>query len=235
MPEGVFLTMKNQIFYTVLLAVAGLGRCLGQVPDSLLKTPQVPVFQQDTLPKDSLLVATDTSTASPALSPTDSVAPKKRGFFYRTFKSDYPNPNKALYLSLAFPGGGQIYNKRWWKPPIIWGGYVALIYSVQYNTSRYRRLQDAYLAELHHQPQEFSGIYDAGDLKLLRDQFDKNKQLSYIGLFALHLVQSAEAFVDCHLKTFDVSDDLSLRLKPSLEPTPFSAPALGFGVAFSVR
>lgn len=165
----------------------------------------------------------------------DSVSPKKKRFLYRTFKEDYPNPNKALYLSLVFPGGGQLYNKRWWKAPIVWGGYVALIYSARYNTRLYRRLQADYLAELHNEPHEFSGIYNAGDLKRLRDGFDKNKQLSYIGMFGLHVIQAAEAFVDCHLKTFDVSDDLSFRLQPSMEPCLASEfPAMGIGIAFSL-
>ena len=112
---------------------------------------------------------------------------------------------------------------------------MALIYSVKFNTSRYKRLKVAYIAEVNHLPHEFSALgYDAGDLKQLRDGFDKNKQLSYIGIFALHLVAAAEAFVDCHLKTFDVSDDLSLHIKPSLEPSFASQfPAMGVGVAFS--
>ncbi len=222
--------MKKRIIYMVLLAVAGTGRCFAQVPDSVMNDVQLPVFQQDTLPTDSLIVIADSTSF-----PSDSTAKKKQGFLYRTFKSDYPNPNKALYLSLAFPGGGQLYNRRWWKAPIVWGGYAALIYAAKYNTDLYRRLRDAYILERQGKEHEFSNTnLDAGDLKRLRDQYDKSKQLSYIGMFALHIVQSAEAFVDCHLKTFDVSDDLSLRIKPSMEPSLASNyPAMGIGVAFS--
>ncbi|MCF8245344.1 MAG: hypothetical protein K9J46_09330 [Saprospiraceae bacterium] len=225
--------MKERILYTVLLAMAGMGECLAQVPDSVQEVLQLPVVQQDTLPTDSLLIVADTTIFSDSLPSLDTLPPKKRRFLYRTFKADYPNPNKALYLSLAFPGGGQLYNKRWWKAPIVWGGYAALIYSAKYNTGIYKRLRDAYIDAQQGLEHEFPNL-DAGDLKRLRDQYDKNKQLSYIGMFGLHIIQAAEAFVDSHLKTFDVSDDLSFRIKPSMEPSLASEyPALGFGVAFS--
>lgn len=225
--------MKNKLFLSSILFFSALANCIAQVPDSIRYVPPTAVFKIDTLQVDSakLAAAIDTTT----LPSTDSLTPKKKGFLYRTLKADYPNPNKALYLSLVVPAGGQLYNKRWWKAPIVWGGYAALIYAVDYNTSRYKRLQTAYLAELRKEAHEFSGIYDAGDLKRLRDGFDKNKQLSYIGIFVLHIIQSAEAFVDCHLKTFDVSDDLSLRIKPSMQPVVASQyPALGLGVAFNL-
>lgn len=168
---------------------------------------------------------------------TDSVAPKKRRFFYRVFKENYPNPNMALYLSLAVPGAGQIYNKRWWKLPIVYGAYGGLIYAARYNQNYYRRLRDAYIAELNGQPHEFSNTrLQADDLRRLRDGYDKNKQLSYIGIFGIHLLQAAEAFVDCHLRTFDVSDDLSLRLKPSILPAAIDAqPIIGIGLALTLR
>jgi hypothetical protein len=223
-----FGLMKNKFFLSSIFVFLVLAQCLAQVPDSVRNTLQAPVFQQDTLPTDSLIVSADTTQV------VDSLVPKKRNFLYRTFKEDYPNPNKALYLSLMFPAGGQIYNKRWWKVPIVWGGYAALIYAAKYNTGLYKRLKVAYLKERQGMEHEFSNTnLDAGDLKRLRDDYDKKKQLSYIGMFGLTIIQSAEAFVDCHLKTFDVSDDLSLRFKPSFEPSFASnLPAMGVGVAF---
>lgn len=224
-----------------------LAQCFSQLPDSIREQLHRPVFKPnaaaDTIPNNNLdslsqVSSFDTvqvdSTGAP-VAVQDSLSPKKKRFLYRTFKEDYPNPNKALYLSLVFPGGGQLYNKRWWKAPIVWGGYAALIYAAKYNTGLYKRLKVAYLKELQGMEHEFSNRnLDASDLKRLRDEFDKKKQLSYIGMFGLHIVQAAEAFVDCHLKTFDVSDDLSFRFKPTLEPNLASnLPAMGVGVAFS--
>ena len=166
----------------------------------------------------------------------DSTAAATAGRWHRFFRADFPNPNKALYCSLAFPGGGQLYNRRWWKAPIVWGGYVALAYAADYNTRNYRLFRDAYIAELSGEEHPFTGTrYKANDLKRLRDQFDKNKQLSYIGFLLLHLVQSAEAFVDSHLMTFDVSDDLSMRVGFSLQATDGNLPAPGLGITWRVR
>lgn len=198
-----------------------------QQPDSVK-------FQNLSFGKDSLVMDVGDTQVD-----TTGGETKKRSFVYRLFKEDYPNPNKALFLSLAIPGGGQFYNKRWWKVPIVYAGYAALIYSAQYNRSNYRDLRDAVIAEYEQEEpiHKFSHLnLSVNDLERLRDQFDKRKQLSYIGLFALHLVQTAEAFVDCHLKTFDVSDDLSMKIGPSLQPVPQPyGLAPGLGISFSIK
>ncbi len=227
---GVNLSMKNKLIFSAVFVCLALAQCLAQISDSVQIGTQPPVFQRDTVPSAVI----DSIKNDTAIAKTDSISPKKKGFLYRTFKTDYPNPNKALYLSLAFPAGGQLYNKRWWKAPIVWGGYAALIYSVNYNSYWYKQFRDAYRKKQLGLEQPYPQ-YNAGDLKRIRDQFDKNKQLSYIGIFGLHIIQSAEAFVDCHLKTFDVSDDLSLRFKPSLVPSYAAAyPVMGFGVSLSL-
>ncbi len=231
--------MKNKLFLSLIIVLLALTHCKAQAPDSVATTFQLPAVQQDTIPTDSLSETAPLNPNDPlALADTtkiDAVKVERRGFVHRFFKSDYPNPNKALYASLVFPAGGQIYNRRWWKAPIVWGGYAALIYSVDWNTNRYKRLKNAYELSVKGKPHEFEPLgYDNGDLRRLRDQFDKRRQLSYIGIFILHIFQTAEAFVDCHLKTFDVSDDLSFHFKPSLEQSYASQyPAMGVGVAFT--
>jgi hypothetical protein len=234
-----FICMDKKWCYILISALLFSLKCLAQVPDSVRHDIQLPVIQQDTVPRDTVVEPPLLHPNDPlALADTaqiDSVKVKRRGFIHRFFKSDYPNPNKALYASLVFPAGGQIYNRRWWKAPIVWGGYAALIYSVDWNTSRYKRLREAYILAANGKPHEFQQVgYDKGDLRRLRDQFDKRRQLSYIGILILHIFQTAEAFVDCHLKTFDVSDDLSFQFKPSLEQSFASQyPAMGVGVAFT--
>ncbi|MEK7255423.1 MAG: DUF5683 domain-containing protein [Bacteroidota bacterium] len=217
----------KRFFLVFCLFSIGCNIAFCQVPDSI-NQPQIPAIQQDSLPADTTKLA-----AEPQI--PDSTQTKKPGFFHRLFKQDYPNPNKALYLALAIPGAGQAYNKRWWKMPLVYGAYGGLIYAINYNSGWYRRFRDAYKAEVNGHEHEFSGIgYRADDLKQLRDSFDKNKQLSYIGIVAVHLVMSAEAFVDCHLKTFDVSDDLSLKLKlkPAWERLPSGETWAGVGLSF---
>lgn len=223
--------MKLKLTGTVLWAMACLGTAQAQVVEDTAATKLVPpvVARPDTIRPEAVDAAKD-SLATIAIG--DSAKPEKKRFLYSLLKEDYPNPNKALYFSLALPGAGQIYNRRWWKAPLVWGADGWLIYVSQYNARNYRRFRDAYVKELNKMEHEFTGTgLKADDLKRLRDQFDKRKQLSYIGIFAVHLVQAAEAFVDCHLKTFDVSDDLSLQWQPSIEATPFAGPAVGLGLS----
>ena len=178
------------------------------------------------------------STAVPALIPLDTlnidstaIAKKKKEGFIKRYFADYPNPNKALYMALAIPAGGQLYNKRWWKVPIAYGAYAMFIVAIDRNTSRYRLYRDAYIAELKGELHPFSGTsLDANDLRTIRDGYDKNKQLSYIGLVATHLVVTAEAFVDAHLRTFDVSDDISFPLKPAATLLPSGEAFTGVGL-----
>ena len=151
----------------------------------------------------------------------------------KAIKKPYPVPKKAALFAII-PGGGQVYNKRWWKLPLVYGAFGGLIYSIDFNQSRYRRLRDALELKRMNMDHEFTGtgIDSEQALLSLRDEYDKNTQLSYIGLVFVYLLQSMEAHVDAHLKNFDVSDDLSLQLKPQLEMIPaIGQPVLGVGLS----
>jgi len=217
--------MKWSFFTAFFILIYWAHPLAGQVPDSLMLPPPMAF---DTLPP---------VTAPIAISPADTVPVKsKKKRFLRRFFEDYPNPNKALYAALVIPGGGQIYNKRWWKVPIAAAGYVAMIVAIDSNTKYYKRFQIAYLAELNGLPHEFDNTrLDAGDLKRIRDGYDKNKQLSYIGLFGVHLLVTVEAFVDSHLRSFDVSDDLSFKIKPALGTLASGGTYLGAGIALQLN
>ena len=217
--------MKRKFHILLFLWPIWLCPILGQVPDSISnKTEEV--ILNDTIPPDSVLALSDSITTQE----------KKQNFIRRFLsKEDYPNPKKALYLSLAFPGAGQMYNKRWWKLPFVYGGYIGLAFALDFNTSGYKLYRDAYIAELagKEHPLSLTSL-DANDLRRIRDNYDKNRQLTYIGFFALHIIQTAEAFVDCHLKTFDVSDDLSLRVAPKMGVLGDGNSYLGVGFTFQL-
>ncbi|MCB0518369.1 MAG: hypothetical protein H6577_02520 [Lewinellaceae bacterium] len=231
--------MKIRSYIFIGLCLGWVGTSFSQVQDSLVEAVAPMIL--DTLPPatdtlamvlDSAAVGIDTATSK--FGQVDSAKNKKK-FFIRRFFNDYPNPKKAVFLSLAVPGAGQFYNKRWWKTPFIYGGYFLFIRAIQNNTNKYHRYRDAYILELQGEPHEFSDTrLNAGDLKRIRDGFDKNRQLSIIGLVALHLIQTAEAFVDCHLKTFDVSDDLSMKVVPAFGSTAYGETTVGIGLRFQL-
>lgn len=222
--------------YKIYILLFGLlllqFHAFGQIPDSIL--------QKENSNLQAIQIPTDSSEliTPPTIDSTTKASKKKFGFRFikNAFsKEDYPNPKKALYLSMAIPGGGQIYNKRWWKLPFVYGGYAALIYAVDFNTKRYKTFRDAYIAELADQPHSLSSSgLDANDFRQLRDGYDKNRQLSYVGILALHLIQTAEAFVDCHLKTFDVSDDLSMKVGPKIQMMGDGSTMMGVGLRFQL-
>lgn len=167
---------------------------------------------------------------------TDSLSPEpeKTGFF--NFKADYPNPKKAAFLSLALPGAGQIYNKRYWKLPLVYGALGGMVYLVDFNQSRFRRFRNALDLKRADMPHEFSGtrLDDVRTLRNLRDVYDKRTQVSYIGTVIVYALQAVEAFVDAHLKEFNVDDDLSLRLEPQIDMGPFPGSGPTFGIGLTV-
>lgn len=144
-----------------------------------------------------------------------------------------PKPNRTLMWSLL-PAGGQIYNRRWWKVPLVYGAFVGLGFAIDYNQNLYRDLRDAYLLALNDEPHQFSGttIDSPNALRNLRDSFDKNTQTAYVGLVLLYALQSMEAYVDSHLRSFDVDDDLSFKIKPSVDVNGLTGqPVMGIGIS----
>ncbi len=148
------------------------------------------------------------------------------------FKSDYPNPKKAAILSFALPGAGQAYNKRWWKLPLVYGAFTGMFIAVDYNQDLYRRFRDALQLQLAGQEHEFSetSIDSSTALRSLRDQYDRNTQLSYIGTVLLYGIVAVEAFVDAHLLQFDIDEDLSLQVAPQVIPLPDEYGSAGVAV-----
>jgi len=165
---------------------------------------------------------------------------KTKYSFKKTFKEYYPHPKTAVYLGLAFPAGGQLYNKDFWKVPFIWGGYGFLIYLIGENTTLYRNLRDAVLIRLAGGEDMFiETIPNIPSLRSNRDAVRKALEQSYIALIFVHILSAAEAFVSCHLKGFDVSEDLSLQVRPSImqsniapgfSPNMFNQQAIGVSV-----
>jgi len=165
--------------------------------------------------------------------PVDTVE-EKLGFF----KKDYPDPMKAGIMSLVIPGAGQVYNGRWWKVPIVYAAMGGVVYAITWNTEQYNRFQTAYQLKLDDQPHEFTGTSfdNTQALRSIRDTYDKNRQLSYVGLVFVYLLNGIEAFVDAHLQNFDISEDLSLRMQPRLGLDALSLqPMLGLGVSIPLN
>ncbi len=149
----------------------------------------------------------------------------------------YHSPHKASMYAAVIPGLGQIYNKKYWKLPIVYAGFGGVAYAVQFNSFQYDRYRSAYRDFLIRDPQnksyldiiansplteeEITGPYADWFQRTLdnrRKYYRRYRDISYAGIVAVYLVQIIDATVDAHFKYFDISDDLSLNIEPVVLP-----------------
>lgn len=149
---------------------------------------------------------------------------------YRTPDSTHINthsPNKATFYSAILPGLGQIYNKKYWKVPIIYAGFGGLFYYLNYNSYVYDTYKEAYSIKLRIEDGEL-GLEDEdrfpdASLETIQGQKDnwrRNRDLSFIGIGLLYAIQIIDADVDANLFDYNISEDLSMRLDPIILNNP---------------
>jgi hypothetical protein len=150
------------------------------------------------------------------------------------------SPKKAALLSATLPGAGQIYNRKYWKLPIVYGGMGTGIFFIAYNHKRFSYYRNGYLLRLD----DISGNEDAtladysdDNLITLQDTYRRWRDLSVIITAGVYAFQIIDAVVDAHLFNFDVnaSDDLSMRFSPAFQLLPNGAMAAGLRVRLQFR
>lgn len=134
------------------------------------------------------------------------------------------DPRKATFRSAVLPGWGQIYNKRYWKLPLVYGalGITGGVYF--YNVKTYRALKLAYILKSDTFPSNDNQIdprfrnISANGIRSLRNSFRQNVDYSVLFFILFWGLNVVDATVDAHLKAFDVNDELSLQIKPGYSP-----------------
>jgi len=154
-------------------------------------------------------------------------------------------PRKATIRSLILPGLGQIYNRQYWKLPFIYGGLVGAVYSFQWNQNLYNKYLAGYREAYN--STTINPIYQAKvavvddrpltvqQLKRATDQFQRQRDLTVILTAVGWALNAVEANVAAHLKTFDLSDDISMKVHPSIVPLPGLGIIPGVRVAFTFK
>ncbi len=134
------------------------------------------------------------------------------------------SPSRAAIYSAVLPGLGQGYNKKYWKIPVIYAGFTVLIYFIVTNTNEYQNYKDAYTyvvtGDTSYTDNELVYKYNEEQLRQSKDFYKRNKELSIIFASLWYILQIVDASVDAHFFEFDISDDLSIRLDPIIEPKP---------------
>ena len=170
------------------------------------------------------------------------------------------SPTKASLYSAIFPGLGQIYNRKYWKLPIVYAGFGALGYAVTFNQTNFSKYKNAYIDFTDELPETQSYLdvisgslnpadfdpvlhpdtYDSQQAKWFSEQLDhnmdyyrRNRDLSYIGLVGLYLLNIVDATVDAHLFDYDISNDLSMKIEPRLMYTGRNMNTLGLQISIA--
>ena len=164
-----------------------------------------------------------------------------------------PDPKRALWLALVIPGGGQIYNRKYWKLPIVYGGFIGCLYAMNWNNTMYKDYSQAYLDLMDNDPgtQSYNQFLHLGmqitpanedrykDIfKKRKDKFRRWRDLSFFVMVGVYALSVIDAYVDAELSVFDISDDLSLRVEPTIinnhsSGNPFDASSVGLQCSLS--
>lgn len=167
-----------------------------------------------------------------------------------------PNPKKALWLAIALPGAGQIYNRKYWKLPIFYGGIAGCVYAITWNNQQYRDYQRGYLDLMDDDPntQSYNSFLHLGTkiteenksyyqnvFKKRKDKFRRWRDLSIFAAVAVYALSVIDAYVDASLSDFDISDKLSLHIAPAIlndnsftsNRNPFKSSAVGIGCSLT--
>lgn len=191
----------------------------------------------------STSVSNDTTIQADTTKPIEERKPKKErkplmGGLFQEPDGLYPSPKRALQLSLLFPGAGQIYNK---KNAAIWTPFWiattgAGVVGIVHFRGQYVRYRDVYRKEVLDMEHEFSDNPAAtpAAIKTARDLNRKYAEQFIFGTIGVHLLNGLQAFTAAHLLNFDIDDDLSMQLKPSIQSIEYGqTPAIGVGMSFS--
>ena len=141
-----------------------------------------------------------------------------------------PNPTKATWLALIIPGGGQIYNRKYWKLPIVYGGFAGCAYALTWNNKMYKDYFNAYKDAVNKR-WDSSNILDllppgyidrvsksqlTETLRKRKDTYRRYRDMSIFAFIGVYLLSVVDAYVDAELSNFDISPDLSMRVEPTV-------------------
>ena len=158
-----------------------------------------------------------------------------------------PDPKRALWLALVIPGGGQIYNRKYWKLQLVYGGFIGCLYAMNWNNTMYKDYSQAYIDLMDNDPgtQSYNQFLhngakiDSGNedrykklFKQRKDRYRRWRDMSFFVLVGVYALSVVDAYVDAELSVFDISKDLSLRIEPTILDThtsknPINASAVG--------
>lgn len=129
--------------------------------------------------------------------------------------TEWTDAKKATVLAMVLPGAGQIYNKKYWKAGLVYGGAVGVFYMYKYNADSLKAYQTEYTARLNNDTISYRNV-STQSVKNFRDLHRRFRDISILSFAGLYALQIIDANVDAHLKEFRVNKDLSINLRPEI-------------------
>ena len=218
--------MHRQLIVIGIFLLAGTLWSSAQEVKELDAIDSMLVAIEDSLAKDTVIPKVEAVEPSIVVNtPPEEVKPAKDRATWM------PSPKKALWLALVIPGGGQIYNRKYWKLPIVYGGIIGCLYAMNWNNNMYKDYSQAYLDLTDKDPgtQSYNMFLHLGTqiddknkdrykdiFKKRKDKFRRWRDLSFFVLLGVYALSVIDAYVDAELSNFDISKDLSLKVEPTI-------------------
>ena len=254
--------LLRRVLAVVVLAVVGLavvmwpcrglascGMVHAAVADSVLSADNAGVYASVTDSLGKIVTAVDSANTGTAVL-EDSLPVKKEK---RDWASWRPDAKRAMWLAIVIPGAGQIYNRKFWKLPIVYGGFLGCLYAIRWNNQMLKDYSQAYMDIMDNDPntQSYNQFLHLGNtitpenteryqdlFRRRKDFYRRYRDLSIFCLIGVYALSVIDAYVDASLSEFDISRDLSLRVQPAVINNGSSANPLtssSFGVQCSLN
>lgn len=162
-----------------------------------------------------------------------------------------PDPDMAVWLAAVVPGLGQIYNRQYWKLPIVYGGAMGLAYAIMWNNQMYIDYHKAYVDLVANDPRAtyYEHLLPAGvtitsenrdyykrTFKNKQDSYQRYRDLSIVGVAVLYLLTLIDAYVDAQMADYDISPDLSIQIAPAvMAPAQYQQTDTSVGVRCKLK
>jgi len=132
------------------------------------------------------------------------------------------SPTKATLMSACLPGLGQLYNRKYWKIPIVYAGLGVMAYFIIFNANEYLTFKCAYIessyGNMNGSYADLVQKYTADELLSAREYDQRNLEISCLITAGIYAVKILDASVDANLATFNISDRLTMKVGPSIQP-----------------
>lgn len=196
-------------------------------------------------------IAVAVDSANIAVAGNDSMVKKIKP--KRDWATWRPNAKRAMWLAIVIPGAGQIYNRKYWKLPIVYGGFLGCLYAISWNNQMYHDYSQAYMDIMDNDPntQSYNQFLHLGNtitpenteryqdlFKRRKDYYRRYRDLSVFILIGVYALSVIDAYVDASLSEFDISKDLSLTVQPVVmnnrsSVNPLKSSSLGVQCSFT--